>query len=162
MNFRFFKTAWIPNQTNSQKLLLSFCAMAQHHNGAIRNDSLLRPAPRTLRLFDVKSTYDIGNPCRNNALLTLNFMLLENAPCVKYKDKGLCFLLEHRNIIATAYYTPRNEVRGVYWNHHVRLSVRRPSVCRPHLGFRRITAFPLHLSSWNFTCRLPMSQGCAL
>ena len=29
-------------------------------------------------------------------------------------------------------------------------------------GFRRITAFPLHLSSWNFTCRLPMSQGCAL
>ena len=38
----------------------------------------------------------------------------------------------------------------------------RPSVCRPHLGFWRITAFPLHLSSWNFTCRLPMSQGCAL
>ena len=33
--------------------------MAQHHNGAIRNDSLLRPGPRTLRLFDVKSTYDI-------------------------------------------------------------------------------------------------------
>ena len=33
--------------------------MAQHHNGAIRNDSLLRPDPRTLRLFDVKSTYDI-------------------------------------------------------------------------------------------------------
>ena len=29
-------------------------------------------------------------------------------------------------------------------------------------GFRRITSFPLHLSSWNFTCRLPMSQGCAL
>ena len=33
--------------------------MAQHHHGAIRNDSLLRPGPRTLRLFDVKSTYDI-------------------------------------------------------------------------------------------------------
>ena len=33
--------------------------MAQHHNDAIRNDSLLRPGPRTLRLFDVKSTYDI-------------------------------------------------------------------------------------------------------
>ena len=33
--------------------------MAQHHNGAIRNDSLLQPGPRTLRLFDVKSTYDI-------------------------------------------------------------------------------------------------------
>ena len=33
--------------------------MTQHHNGAIRNDSLLRPGPRTLRLFDVKSTYDI-------------------------------------------------------------------------------------------------------
>ena len=29
-------------------------------------------------------------------------------------------------------------------------------------GFRRITAFPLHLSSWNFTCRLAMRQGCAL
>ena len=42
------------------KLLLSLRAMAQHHNGAIRNDSLLRPGPRTLRLFDVKSTYDIG------------------------------------------------------------------------------------------------------
>ena len=26
----------------------------------------------------------------------------------------------------------------------------------------RITAFPLHLSSWNFTCRLPMRQECAL
>ena len=34
--------------------------MAQHHNGAIRNESLLRPGPITLRLFDVKSTYDIG------------------------------------------------------------------------------------------------------
>ena len=31
--------------------------------------------------------------CRNNALLTLNFMLLENAPCVECMDKGLCFLL---------------------------------------------------------------------
>ena len=35
--------------------------MAQHHNGAIRNDSLLPPGPQTLRLFNVKSTYDIGN-----------------------------------------------------------------------------------------------------
>ena len=33
--------------------------MAQQHNGAIRIDSLLRPNPRTLRLFDVKSTYGI-------------------------------------------------------------------------------------------------------
>ena len=53
----------------------------------------------------------------------------------------------------------RPSVRLSVWP-SVRLSVR-PSV-RPHLGFRRITAFPLHLSSWNFTCRLPMSQGCAL
>ena len=44
------------------------------------------------------------NQCRNNALLTLNFMLLENAPCVECMDKGLCFLLKHRNIIATAYW----------------------------------------------------------
>ena len=43
-----------------KKLLLSLRAMAQHHNVAILNDSLLRPGPRTLRLFDVKSTYDIG------------------------------------------------------------------------------------------------------
>ena len=42
-----------------KKILLSLRAMAQHHNGAIRNDSLLRPGLRTLRLFDVKSTYDI-------------------------------------------------------------------------------------------------------
>ena len=34
--------------------------MAQQHNGAIPNDSLLRPGPRTIRLFEVKSTYDIG------------------------------------------------------------------------------------------------------
>ena len=31
-------------------------------------------------------------------------MLLENAPCVECMDKGLCFLLKHRNIIATAYW----------------------------------------------------------
>ena len=29
-------------------------------------------------------------------------------------------------------------------------------------GFRRITASPFHLSSWNFTCSLPMSRICAL
>ena len=29
-------------------------------------------------------------------------------------------------------------------------------------GFKRITASPLHLSSWNFTCSLPMSQVWAL
>ena len=29
-------------------------------------------------------------------------------------------------------------------------------------GFWRITASPLHLSLWNFTCSLPMSQVCAL
>ena len=31
-------------------------------------------------------------------------MLLENAPCVECIDKGLCFLLKHRYIIATAYW----------------------------------------------------------
>ena len=44
------------------------------------------------------------NQCRNNALLTLHFMLLENAPCVECMNKGLCFFLKHRNIIATAYW----------------------------------------------------------
>ena len=29
-------------------------------------------------------------------------------------------------------------------------------------GFLRITASPLHLSSWNFTCSLPMSRVWAL
>ena len=29
-------------------------------------------------------------------------------------------------------------------------------------GFKRVTASPLHLSSWNFTCSLPMSQVWAL
>ena len=82
--------------------------MAQHHNGAIRNDSLLRSGPRTLRLFDFKSTYDTNillvNQCINNVFLILNFMLLENAPCVECIDKGLCFLLNHRKIIGTAYW----------------------------------------------------------
>ena len=87
--------------------------MAQHHNGAIRNNSLLRPSLRTLSFCYVKSTYDIRqnilsvNQCRNNALLTLNFMLLDNAPCVECMDKGLCFLLKHRNIIATTYWILR-------------------------------------------------------
>ena len=31
-------------------------------------------------------------------------MLPENAPCVECMDKGLCFLLKHRNINATAYW----------------------------------------------------------
>ena len=46
-------------------------------------------------------------------------------------------------------YTPRNEVRGVYWNHHVRLSVRqsvcpsvRPSVCPAAFGFPAHNCFP--------------------
>ena len=43
------------------------------------------------------------NQCRNIALLTLNFMLLENAPCVECMVKETGFLLYHRNIIATAY-----------------------------------------------------------
>ena len=83
--------------------------MAQHHNGAIRNDSSLRPGPRTLRLFDVKSTYDIRETyCQSISveimMFDIEFMLLENAPCVECMDKGLCFLLENRNIIATAYW----------------------------------------------------------
>ena len=34
-------------------------------------------------------------------------------------------------------YTPRNEVRGVYWNHHVR-----PSVCPAAFGFPAHNCFP--------------------
>ena len=43
------------------------------------------------------------NHCINKALLTLNFVLRENAPCVECMDKGLCFLLKYRAIVATAY-----------------------------------------------------------
>ena len=84
--------------------------MAQHHYGAIQNDSLLRLGPRTLRLFDVMSTYDIRKTyCQSiNAeiMLCWHWMLYfwKNAPCVECMDKGLCFLLKHRNIIATAYW----------------------------------------------------------
>ena len=59
-------------------------------------------------------------------------------------------------------YTPATKLGGYTGiTVSVCLSVR-TSVCRPHLGFRRISAFPLHLSSWNFTWRLPMSRGYAL
>ena len=59
----------------------------------------------------------------------------------KAKVTVVLFIIYH-------YYTPRNEVRGGI------LESPCPSVCpsvrpsvRPNLGFRRITAFPLHLSS---------------
>ena len=39
------------------------------------------------------------------------------------------------------HYTPRNEVRGVYWNHHVRPFVR-PSVCPAAFGFPAHNCFP--------------------
>ena len=92
----------------AKNLVLSLRAKAQHHNGAIRNDLLLRPGPRTLRLFDVKSTYDIRKTyCQSisaEIMLCWHFMLLENAPSVECMEKRLCFLLKHRNIIATAYW----------------------------------------------------------
>ena len=87
--------------------------MVQNHNGAIRNDSLLRQGPRTLRLFDVRSTYDIRKTyCQSISAEKMlcwhwNFMLLENAPCVECMDKGLCFLPKHGNIIATGYWILR-------------------------------------------------------
>ena len=83
--------------------------MAQHHNGAIRNDSSTTRPPH-LGIIRCKqylwyTQYVLSvNQCRNKALLTLNFMLLENAPCVECMDKGLCFLPKYRAIIATAYW----------------------------------------------------------
>ena len=58
------------------------------------------------------------NQCRNNALLTLNCMLREYAPCMECIDKGLCFLLKHRdyhhhsllNIISETFF--RNSTRS--------------------------------------------------
>ena len=49
-------------------------------------------------------------------------------------------------VVNCRFYTPRNEVRGGILESPCRPSVR-PSVCPAHVGFRRIAAFPLHLSS---------------
>ena len=47
------------------KYLLSLRAMAKHHNGVLRNESLLKAGPHNLGLFDVKSTVSIRNTyCR--------------------------------------------------------------------------------------------------
>ena len=74
LNFRFFKTAWIPNQTDCQE---TFAVTSRH--GATpqwRHSKWLTATtrPHTLRLFDVKSTglwYPQNilsvNQCRNNA-----------------------------------------------------------------------------------------------
>ena len=83
--------------------------MAQHHNGAIRNDLLLRPGPRILGLFDVKSTFAIHNTyCRpisaDMRLCWHCILCFERSPCVECMDKTSCFLLKHRAIIATAYW----------------------------------------------------------
>ena len=47
LNFRFLKTAWKPNKANYLKLP-SLHAIAQHHNGALRNDSIFGPGSRNL------------------------------------------------------------------------------------------------------------------
>ena len=48
-------------------------------------------------------------------------------------------LPRHIHFVGLLY--PRNEVRGVYWNHHVRPSVR-PSVCPAAFGFPAHNCFP--------------------
>ena len=60
LNFKFFKTAWIPNQTDCQETFV----VTSHHGATPqwRHSKWLTATtrPRTFRLFDVKSTYDIG------------------------------------------------------------------------------------------------------
>ena len=65
------------------------------------------PAPwdnSMLRVPMISAKHIVSKSVQTNALLTLNFMLLENAPCVEFMDKGLCFLLKHRDNIATTYW----------------------------------------------------------
>ena len=103
-------TIW--NRLSIKKLLLSLRAMSQHHNGAIRNDSMLPPGLRTLGLFDVISTLGIRNTCYWSIRATISlkkfvdieFYASEKAPCEKCIDKNLYFLLKHRVIIATVYW----------------------------------------------------------
>ena len=84
--------------------MLLFRAMAQHLDGALRNGSRLRPDPRCKEdLWYALYTLTV-NQCRNKTMLTLNFMLRENAPWIECIDKSPCFLLKHRAIIATAYW----------------------------------------------------------
>ena len=83
--------------------------MVQHHNDAIRNDSLLRPGPRTLRLFDVKSTYEIHKTYCHSISAEIMLFDIEFYPSGKrticrMHGKRIVFLLKHRNINATAYW----------------------------------------------------------
>ena len=111
----------------------------------------------------------------NSTLVAFDLLLHELLPFAKISFSKLFFVifrhidlkfhiwicLDIIQIKFNFYYTPATKLGGYTG---ITMSVCpsvRPSV-RPHLGFRRITAFPLHLSSWNFTCRLPMSQGCPL
>ena len=108
--FRFFKNAWIPNQTDCQE---TFAVTLRH--GATpqwRHSKWVTATtrPRTLRLFDVKSTYDIGKTyCQSisaEKILCWHWILCfwKNAPCVEFMDKGLRFLLKHRNVIAITHW----------------------------------------------------------
>ena len=72
------------------------------------------------------------------------------------RNQREAFLILWSNGFQKVYYTPRIEVRGVYWNHHVRPSVPsvrpsvrpsvcpsvRPSVCPAAIGFPAHDCFP--------------------
>ena len=65
------------------------------------------PAPwdySMLRVPMISAKHIVSQSVQKKCFSTLNFMLLENAPCEECIDKGMCFLLKHRNIIATAYW----------------------------------------------------------
>ena len=93
------------------KLLLSVRAMAQHHNDAIWNDSLLQPGPRTFGFFGVKSTFGIRfSHCRSiSAEIRLSWHWIlcfgkTQHVHVECEGRGLCFRFKHRTIIAKAYW----------------------------------------------------------
>ena len=63
----------------------------------------------------------------------------------KFGKKLNWFRRHFFNFFVYAIYTPATKLGGVYWNHHVRLSVRpsvRPSVCPAAFGFPAHTCFP--------------------
>ena len=80
--------------------------MAQHHNGVIRNDSLQRtgPAPWDYSMWRVPMISAIHIVSAEMMLCWHWILCFWKTQRVKCMDKGLCFLLKHRNIIATTYW----------------------------------------------------------
>ena len=136
--------------------------MAKHNGGAHRKDSLPRPDPHTLKLFDVKSAFGVCNTYWRRisaeifkALLTLNSMLRKSAPYIECMDKGNCFPLKHRAIMTTDYWILRKRpsffiCQGQPCSHAFHELI-------PAKNKRRITCVtpiftPLYFQTWKAWC----------